>query len=132
MLLVRVGVLSLAVVVALARAGQTSSSVSDSGDFNFGLELVADGFDQPVQVVDPDDGSRRLFVVEQPGRIRIVRDGQVVPEPFLDITDLVDCCGERGLLSVAFHPDYATNGQFFVDYTDRNGDTVVARYQVSA
>src|SRR5215217_3027883 len=131
MLLVRVGVLSLAVVVALALAGQTSSSVSDSGDFNFGLELVADGFDQPVQVVDPGDGSGRLFVVEQPGRIRIVRDGQVVPEPFLDITDLVGCCGERGLLSVAFHPDYANNGYVFIDYTDRNGDTVVARYQVS-
>jgi len=92
---------------------------------------VADGFDQPVQVVDPGDGSGRLFVVEQPGRIRIVRDGQVVPESLLDITDLVGCCGERGLLSVAFHPDYANNGYVFIDYTDRNGDTVVARYQVS-
>src|SRR5215210_6991098 len=130
MLLVRVGLLTVA--VALALAGQTSGAVRDSGVFDFGLELVADGFDQPVQVVDPSDGSRRLFVVEQPGRIRIVRDGQVVPEPFLDITEFVGCCGERGLLSLAFHPDYANNGDLFVDYTDANGDTVVARYQVSA
>ena len=131
MLLMRAGVLSLVVVVALALTGQTSTTASDSGVFDFGLELVADGLDQPVQVVDPGDGSGRLFVVEQPGRIRIVRDGQVVPESLLDITDLVGCCGERGLLSVAFHPDYANNGYVFIDYTDRNGDTVVARYQVS-
>ena len=133
---VRVGLLCVAVAIAAAAvlvlAGQTSTAARDSGVFDFGLELVADGFDQPVQVVDPGDGSGRLFVVEQSGRIRIVHDGQVVAEPFLDITDLVGCCGERGLLSVAFHPDYATNGDVFVDYTDRNGDTVVARYEVSS
>ncbi len=129
MLFLRVGLLTVAVAVALA--GQTSAAVRDSGVFDFGLELVADGFEQPVQVVDPGDGSRRLFVVEQPGRIRIVHDAQVVPEPFLDITDLVGCCGERGLLSVAFHPDYADTGDVFVNYTDRNGDTIVAGYQVS-
>src|SRR5215217_1845812 len=129
MLFVRIGLLTVA--VGLALVGQTSAAIRNSGVFDFGLELVADGFDQPVQVVDPDDGSRRLFVVEQPGRIRIIDDGQVVPEPFLDITDLVGCCGERGLLSVAFHPDYAKTGDVFVNYTDHNGDTVVARYQVS-
>src|SRR5688572_26225721 len=133
MLLVRVGLLqvALAVAVALILAGRPSPAASDSGVFDVGLELVADGFDQPVQVVDPGDGSGRLFIVEQPGRIRIVRDGQVVPEPFLDLSNLVSCCGERGLLSVAFHPDYANTGQFFVDYTDTNGDTVVARYHVA-
>jgi glucose/arabinose dehydrogenase len=131
LLLVRVGFLHFAVAVALALAGTTSTAVGDSGVFDFGLELVADGFDRPVQVVDPGDGSGRLFVVEQPGRIRIVDDGQVVPEPFLDITSLVGCCGERGLLSVAFHPDYANTGDLFVNYTDRNGDTIVGRYQVS-
>jgi glucose/arabinose dehydrogenase len=129
MLLVRFGLLSVA--VALALAGQTSAAVRDSGVFDFGIELVADGFDQPVQVADPGDGSGRLFVVEQPGRIRVVQDGQVVPGPFLDITDLVGCCGERGLLGLAFHPDFAKTGEAFVNYTDRNGDTVVARYQVS-
>ena len=122
----------LAAGVAFGLAGQTGIAARDSAAFGFGLELVADGFDQPVQLVDPGDGSGRFFVVEQPGRIRIVQDGQVLPEPFLDLSDLVSCCGERGLLSVAFHPDYAENGDFFVDYTDTNGDTVVARYQVSA
>jgi glucose/arabinose dehydrogenase len=135
-LLVRVGLLqvalALAVAVALALAGRTGIAARDSGVFAFGLDLVADGFDQPVQVVDAGDGSGRLFVVEQSGRISIVHDGQVLPEPFLDLSDLVGCCGERGLLSVAFHPDYADNGDVFVDYTDTNGDTVVARYQVSA
>jgi glucose/arabinose dehydrogenase len=134
MLLARVGLLHVAVAVAVgfALAGQSSSAVSESGVFAFGVELLADGFEQPVQVVDPGDGSGRLFVVEQPGRIRIVDGGQVVPEPFLDITDLVGCCGERGLLSVAFDPDYANTGDLFVNYTDRSGDTVVARYEVSA
>src|SRR5919112_2761191 len=129
MLFVRVGLLTVA--VGLALVGQTSAAVRDSGVFDFELELVVDGFDQPVQVVDPGDGSRRLFVVEQAGRIRIVDDGRVVPEPFLDITDRVGCCGERGLLSLAFHPDHANSGDVFVNYTDRNGDTVVARYEVS-
>jgi glucose/arabinose dehydrogenase len=131
-LLARVGLLALAVAVALALAGRSGTAARDSGVFDFDLNLAADGFDQPVQVVDAGDGSGRLFVVEQPGRIRIVQDNQVLPEPFLDLSDLVSCCGERGLLSVAFHPDYAENGEVFVDYTDVNGDTVVARYQVSA
>ena len=100
-------------------------------EIDFGFDLVADGFDRPVQIVDAGDGSGRLFVVEQSGRIRIVRDGQVLPEPFLDISELVSCCGERGLLSLAFHPEYQDNGLLFVDYTDANGDTVVARYHVS-
>jgi hypothetical protein len=133
-LLPRVALLHVAVVVAVALAlvGGTGAAARDSGVFDFGLELVAGGFDQPVQVVDASDDSGRLFVVEQPGQVRIVRDGQVVPEPFLDITDRVGCCGERGLLSLAFHPDFANNGQVFVDYTDRNGNTVVARYKVSS
>ena len=137
-LLVRVWLLALAlalavaVSVALVLAWRTGIAAQDSGVIDFDLELVADGFDRPVQVVDAGDGSGRLFVVEQTGRIRIVQDGQVLPEPFLDLSALVSCCGERGLLSVAFHPDYANNGDVFVDYTDTNGDTVVARFQASA
>jgi len=123
--------LTVAVAVALALAGRTSNAARDPGVFDLNLELVADGFDQPVQVVDAGDNSGRLFVVEQPGRIRVIEDGEVLPEPFLDLSDLVGCCGERGLLGVAFHPDYTDNGDVFVDYTDTNGDTVVARYQVS-
>jgi glucose/arabinose dehydrogenase len=100
----------------------------DPDAFAISTELIAEGFEQPVYVTQPDDGSSRLFVVEQPGRIKIA--GQEAP--FLDITDLVGCCGERGLLSVAFHPDYRTNGYLYVNYTDKNGDTQIVRYRVSA
>ncbi|MFI5372611.1 MAG: PQQ-dependent sugar dehydrogenase, partial [Candidatus Eisenbacteria bacterium] len=72
------------------------------------------------------------FVVEQTGRIRIVRDGHLLPAPFLDLRDRVKSGGERGLLSVAFHPRYHENGWLFVDYTDRHGDTQIERYRVSA
>ena len=105
--------------------------------FRVDLEPVADGFDQPVHVADPGDGSGRLFVVERPGRIRIVRDGEVDPEPFLDIVDIVESSGsEQGLLSVAFHPNYEENGTFFVGYTAREGEgagnNTIARFRVSA
>src|SRR4051812_16252627 len=104
---------------------------SQTAPFNFSLELVADGFERPVQVVDAGDGSGRLFVVEQGGRIRIVQDGQILGSPFLDITDIVTCCGERGLLSLVFDPDFSRTKLLYVDYTDVNGDTIVARYSVS-
>ncbi len=96
-------------------------------------EIIASGFNLPVQVTHAGDGSGRLFVVEQSGRVRIIKNGSVLGTPFLDLSSQVSCCGERGLLSIAFHPQYESNGFFFVDYT-RAGDgaTVVARYQVSA
>jgi glucose/arabinose dehydrogenase len=94
------------------------------------LEPVAAGLDSPVSITHAGDG--RLFVTEQAGRVVIVRDGQALPQPFLDIRSLVSSGGERGLLSVAFHPRYAQNGLFFVNYTDRSGDTVIARYRRSA
>jgi glucose/arabinose dehydrogenase len=98
-----------------------------------GLRLVevAGGLSNPLYLIAPaEDG--RLFIVEQPGRIRIVKGGVLLPTPFLDITGEVLSGGERGLLSVAFHPSYATNGYFYVNYTDRAGDTRVERYTVSA
>ena len=79
------------------------------------------------------NGSGRLFVVEKAGRIRIIENNQLLETPFLDITDRVGSNGnEQGLLGLAFHPQYQTNGRFFVNYTDRNGDTVIARYQVTS
>jgi glucose/arabinose dehydrogenase len=96
------------------------------------LQQVAFGFSSPVTVTNAGDGSGRLFIVKQTGEIRILINGTVLPIPFLDISDLVGCCGEQGLLGLAFHPDYANNGFFYVDYTDNAGDTVVARYTVSA
>ena len=96
------------------------------------VEPVVAGLDRPVHAAHAGDGSGRLFVVEKPGRIRIVRDGVLLPEPFLDITPLVRSDGnEQGLLSVAFHPDYAANGRFFVVYTAPNSDVVLAAYRVS-
>lgn len=93
--------------------------------------VVVSGLAAPVHLTSPP-GDARLFVVEQAGRIRIVRSGQLLTEPFLDITDIVGSGGERGLLSVAFHPGWATNGYFFVNYTDLSGATRVERYRASS
>jgi hypothetical protein len=96
------------------------------------LELVVDGLEAPVQLTAPVGDADRLFIVEQPGRVRIVRDGALLPTPFLDVDALTDAGGERGLLGLAFHPNFATNGYFYVNYTDNGGDTRVVRYTVSA
>jgi len=73
-----------------------------------------------------------LFIIEKAGRIRIFQDGQLLEQPFLNISDRVGSNGnEQGLLGLAFHPQYAQNGRFFVNYTDTAGNTVIARYQVS-
>jgi glucose/arabinose dehydrogenase len=86
----------------------------------------------PVDIQNAGDGTGRLFIIERPGRIRIVKDGLLFQDPFLDITDRVGSRGsEQGLLGLAFHPQYATNGFFYVNYTDRNGNTVIARFSVS-
>ena len=79
------------------------------------LQPVASDFSDITDIANAGDA--RLFVAEQGGRIRIVRNGGVLPEPFLDISTQVACCGERGLLGLTFHPDYASTHQFFVDYT---------------
>ncbi len=96
------------------------------------LPLVT-GLIQPVDIQNAGDGSGRLFVVEKSGRILIIKDGKVQPQPFLDIQGKVGSLeSERGLLGLAFHPNYPQPGQFFVNYTDLNGDTVIARFNVSA
>ncbi len=97
------------------------------------LEKVAGEFQQLTYLTHAGDGSGRIFVVEKPGRVWILTDGKRMPTPFLDITDRVRSReSERGLLSIAFHPDYKTNGRFFVNYTDQKGHTVVAEYQISS
>jgi glucose/arabinose dehydrogenase len=88
-------------------------------------------FDQPLYVTAPPGDRRRVFVVEQTGRIRVIRDGRKLPTPFLDLRNQVSCCDERGLLSMAFPPDYATSRRFYVDYTDRKGDTRVVEFRRS-
>jgi glucose/arabinose dehydrogenase len=93
---------------------------------------VASGLSNPLYLTAPA-GDDRLFVVEQPGRVRIIRGGVVLAQPVLDITAKVSQSGgERGLLSIAFHPSYATNGYIYASFTDRAGDTSIERYTVSA
>ncbi|MCC6144241.1 MAG: PQQ-dependent sugar dehydrogenase [Candidatus Hydrogenedentes bacterium] len=98
------------------------------------LEPVAMGFKFPTYVGGPPEDASRLVVLEKDtALIWMIRDGSVLEEPFLDLGSVVGSAGlEQGLLGFAFHPDYGQNGFFFVDYTDKNGDTVVARYTVSA
>jgi glucose/arabinose dehydrogenase len=95
------------------------------------LEVVVSGLNSPVHVTSAA-GDPRLFVVEQAGRIRVVQGGTLRPEPFLDIHDRVASGGERGLLSVAFHPRFAENGRLFVYYTDLDGDIRIERYTVNS
>jgi glucose/arabinose dehydrogenase len=95
------------------------------------LESVATGLDAPLAIVNAHDGSNRLFVVEQGGRIRIVKDGTLQPAPFLDLGGRISSGGERGLLGLAFHPGFPADPRLFVDYTDPNGDTQVSSFTVN-
>lgn len=95
------------------------------------VELIATNLDQPVAITHADDSSGWLFITLKGGRIVIYDGIEVLPMPFLDISTLVSKVSEQGLLSVAFHQDYAVNGFFFVNYTDTTGATVIARYSVS-
>src|SRR5690554_2125578 len=96
------------------------------------LSEIASGLDQPLFVTAAPGDPGRLYVVEQTGRIRIVDASGVLPTPFVDLSQRVSCCGERGLLGLAFHPDYAENGRFFVNYTNVDGDTEVVELARSA
>ena len=110
----------------------TSASTTTFPDPNaYTWQMIISGLQRPVDL--QTDGSGRLFVLEKPGRIRIIENDQLIETPFLDISDRVGSGGnEQGLLGLAFHPQYAQNGRFFVNYTDKNGDTVLARFQVSS
>ncbi len=94
---------------------------------------AVDGLALPVELQNAGDGSGRLFIVEKRGRILILQNDQLLPQPFLDIENEVGSQHtEQGLLGLAFHPMYAENGLLFVNYTDANGNTVIARFHVSA
>lgn len=112
--------------------GPSEPPIPPTPGLQLALEGVIQNLDQPVFLTAPPGDANRLFVVERPGRIRIVQNGALFPRPFLDIADLTSLEGERGLLGMAVHPDYAQNGQFFVHYTDAaSGGTRIARYNVS-
>ena len=100
----------------------------------YAWQVVVNGLDMPTGLVNAGDGSGRLFIVEQGGLIRILMDGNILSTPFLDLTTKISCCGEQGLLGLAFHPKYPENGYFYVDYTEKVNNqlfTVVSRYTVS-
>jgi len=116
-----VGLLAVGLVAVVSDAhGQTPE---------IALETLLTGLAQPTSITHAGDS--RLFLTLQRGRVVIVEDGRLLPTAFLDIQPLVSCCGERGLLGLAFHPRYAENGFFFVDYTNTAGDTVIARYRAT-
>ena len=95
---------------------------------------VAAGFNRPIYATHAGDGSGRLFLLEQSGKVWILRDGARDAMPFLDVSNIISRSAlgggftEQGLLGLAFHPNHADNGVFFINYTDLNGDTIVARY----
>ena len=126
----------MAAAVALVSLVAATPSVAGSPEIE--LQLLVSGLDQPVVMTHANDGSGRLFIVEQDGAIRIWDGSQLLATPFLDIDPQVTSGGERGLLGLAFHPDYANNGWFFVYYSgpDPESDpgvdhnTVVSRFSV--
>lgn len=94
--------------------------------------FITTGLSSPVDITNAGDASNRLFIVEQGGRIRIHDGTTLLATPFLDISTIISSGGERGLLSVAFHPDYETNRYFFIYYTNLSGDITIGRYQAQA
>jgi len=106
------------VAAGAEEAAATAGSVQPAPAGQVRLETVASGFDRPLFVTHAGDGSGRLFVVEQGGKIRIVRNGNILAEPFLDLSKRLDSSsGERGLLGLAFAPDFATSRRFYVAHT---------------
>ncbi|MFT5734899.1 MAG: glucose/arabinose dehydrogenase [Planctomycetota bacterium] len=95
-------------------------------------ELFVSGVSSPVDLTFAPGDPSRVFIVEQGGRIRVVENGSLLATPFLDIDPIVQSGGERGLLGLAFHPDYQANGRFFVNYTGNSGNTRVSEFAVTA
>ncbi len=123
---------ALVAAAAPAPGAQAGAVAASPRAASIRLHRIASGLSAPVFVTAAHDGSGRLFIVEKTGAIRIWKDGAVRPTPFLDISGSVSKGSEQGLLGLAFHPRFRSNGRFFVDFTNRDGDTVVREYRVSA
>lgn len=128
----------LAALPGLAAAQQAREVIQPSGQFPGAGELalvrVAQDLADPVGVEAAPDGTGRLFVLERPGTVRILRDGEMQQDPFLDLSpDILSAFLEQGLYDIAFHPDFAENGVFFAHFAEllRNGDSVIVRYRVA-
>src|SRR5205809_5988643 len=106
-------------------------SIANAQTVRINLESVASGLTGPLYITHAHDATNRRFIVEQPGRVSVMQPNSA-PTTMLDIRSRVLSGGERGLLGLAFHPQFASNGRFFVDYTRRDdGATVIAEYRVS-
>jgi glucose/arabinose dehydrogenase len=109
-------------------SGSCAAGAPVAGIPTLGVRLVASGFSFPLDLQSVAGDVERLYVVEQGGRIRIVRNGQIQATPFIDISGRLSTGGERGLLGLAFHPGFASNGRFYVNYTNPSGDTHIAEF----
>lgn len=131
-------------MVVLFMTISCSFGTNDSGAIVYSVTLkpVVSGLEAPIGMAAPDDGSGRLFVIEQQGMVRIIKSGQLISQPFLDVSGKLDQMGEgyseKGLLGIAFHPSYRSNGKFYIYYsapTVTNGmdhKSVIEEYTVSA
>ena len=117
-----------ALLVTLA----ASAALADQAAGAFRLARVVGGFSQPVHLASTRSEPNRLYVVEQGGLVRVIERGRVRPTPFLDLRSAVSAGGERGLLSLAFHPRYPQVRRVYVNFTNRSGDTRVVEYRVNA
>jgi glucose/arabinose dehydrogenase len=118
----------LLVASAIGGCSESQSPVPLPGDLT--ATPVASGLSSPVYLTAPT-GDARLFVVEQSGRIRVIRNGQLLPTAYLNIASKIVFQGERGLLGLAFHPSFATNGYFYVNYVNTSNNTIIERYQAT-
>lgn len=112
-----------------------SSNNTSSSPAVIGTQVIVSGLNSPLDLEQPGDNSGRLFVVEQGGTIRIIQNGSVLPTPFLNISSEVIAQDEMGLLGVTFHPSFAANGKFYVNYVRNNAgqfQSVISEFQVSA
>ena len=120
---------ALAILLVLAGCGSSSSgSTVEQAEGAVRLQKVG-SFDAPVYVTSPPKDTSRLFVVEQGGKIVVVKNGKPLGTPFLDVSDKITSGSEQGLLSIAFPPDYAASGLFYIFYTDTDGDEAVVEYK---
>jgi glucose/arabinose dehydrogenase len=120
-----------ALLLAALGSGSTTAAVNPSR-IDLEITTVVGGLSSPIGVTNARDGSGRLFVVEQTGAVRIVKGGNLAPVAFIDISRSVSRGGEQGLLGLAFHPSYKTNGKLYLSYTDLSGTSIVREYRVSS